>query len=151
MKYCAYCGTGMNDDAAFCVKCGAPAVKPAAPDPASAPTPTSIPQPGNYTYPNNGYNYPNNNYPYQNNYAQASPNNAPKSQAAMVLGILGIVFAWLFALVGHVVSIIGIVLGSKEYKETGRTTGLVLSIIGEICSLLSSLIGAIICSSYIIY
>lgn len=66
-----------------------------------------------------------------------------KTQISLILGIIGIVFAWLFALVGHVVSIIGIVLGSKEYKESGNMTGLILSIVGEACSVVSSAIGVI--------
>ena len=64
-----------------------------------------------------------------------------KTQASIILGIIGIVFAWIFALVGHITSIIGIVLGAKEYKETNKSAGLILSIVGEVCSIISSLIG----------
>ena len=71
-----------------------------------------------------------------------------KSSASLVLGIIGIVFAWLFALVGHITSIIGIVLGIKEYKENEKMSGLVLSIIGEVCSIFSSIIGAVAFSSF---
>lgn len=70
-----------------------------------------------------------------------------KSQASLILGIIGIVFAWLFALVGHITSIIGIVLGIKEYKQTGKMTGLVVSIIGEVCAIFSSIIGAVTMAS----
>lgn len=73
----------------------------------------------------------------------SSFNSGKKSQVSLVLGIIGIVSAWLFALVGHITSIIGIILGIKEYRETGRMTGLVLSIIGEVCAILSSIIGAV--------
>ncbi|MBE7063462.1 MAG: zinc ribbon domain-containing protein [Ruminococcaceae bacterium] len=66
-----------------------------------------------------------------------------KTQTSVILGIIGIVFAWLFALVGHVVSIIGIIRGIKDYKETEKMTGLILSIIGEACSIFSSIIGAV--------
>lgn len=66
-----------------------------------------------------------------------------KTSVSLILGIIGIVFAWLFALVGHIVSIIGIVFGIKEYKESEKMTGLVLSIIGEVCSIFSSIIGAV--------
>ena len=66
-----------------------------------------------------------------------------KTQTSVTLGIIGIVFAWLFALVGHIISIIGIILGIKEYKETEKMTGLILSIIGEVCSIFSSIIGAV--------
>lgn len=66
-----------------------------------------------------------------------------KAQTSLILGIVGIVFAWLFALVGHIVSIIGIVNGIKAYKETEKMAGLTLSIIGEVCSIISSIIGAV--------
>lgn len=77
--------------------------------------------------------------------APATPksNNPSKTSMALVLGILGIIFAWLFAIVGHAVSIIGIVIGLKEKNETGKTTGLTISIIGEVCAVISSLIGII--------
>ena len=70
-----------------------------------------------------------------------------KTSVSLFLGIIGIVFAWLFALVGHITSIIGIILGIKEYKETEKMTGLVISIIGEVCSIFSSIIGAVAFSS----
>ncbi len=59
----------------------------------------------------------------------------------VILGILGLIFAWSLAIVGHVLCIIGIVLGVREYNEKGKSTGMVISIIGEICAILSSLIG----------
>lgn len=64
-----------------------------------------------------------------------------KGNVSIVLGIIGIVFAWIFALIGHGVSIIGIVTGIKEKRETGKNTGLIISIIGEVCAVISSLIG----------
>ena len=54
-----------------------------------------------------------------------------------------VVAAWLFALIGHITSIIGIIIGVREYKETNNELGLVLSIVGELFSILSSIIGAI--------
>ena len=73
---------------------------------------------------------------------KSSKTSSPK--AALILGILGIIFAWIFALIGHILSIIGIIIGIKEYKNTKKMTGLILSIIGEACSLLSSVLGALI-------
>lgn len=64
-----------------------------------------------------------------------------QNKTSMVLGIIGIVFSFLIALVGHATSIPGIVIGYKEYKKNGYKTGLILSIIGESLSVLSSLIG----------
>ena len=69
--------------------------------------------------------------------------NESKTQASLILGIVGIVFAWIFALIGHITSIVGIVIGIKEYKKTDKITGLVLSIVGEVCSIFSSIIGAV--------
>lgn len=77
----------------------------------------------------------------------SAPANEEKAKVSLILGIIGIVSAWLFALVGHITSIIGIVIGIKEYKETEKMTGLVLSIIGEVCSIFSSIIGAVAFSS----
>ena len=65
------------------------------------------------------------------------------STAALILGVLGIIAAWIFALAGHALSIIGIIIGAKHIKETGNSTGLILSIIGEACACISSLIGII--------
>ena len=70
-----------------------------------------------------------------------------KFQVSIIFGIVGIVFAWLFALIGHISSIIGIIIGIKEYKATEKMTGLSLSIIGEVCSIISSIIGAVAMSS----
>lgn len=69
------------------------------------------------------------------------------SAAPIVLGIVGIVMAWLLAIIGHITSIIGIVLGAKEYKATGNVAGLVVSIIGEVCSVISSALGVIMMSN----
>ena len=84
----------------------------------------------------------------------SSSNNggAKKSLAPVILGVVGIVFAFLFALVGHIASIIGIVLGFKEYRANGSVAGLVVSIIGEVLSIISSILGFLMViglSSYI--
>ena len=83
------------------------------------------------------------------NLGNPAPTNQKKVQISLILGIIGIVSAWLYALGGHILSIIGIVFGVKEYKETGNMIGLVLSIIGEVCSVISSLIGIIMVFQYL--
>ena len=75
--------------------------------------------------------------------------NNDKSVFSYVFGITGIVFAWLFALIGHILSVLGIVFGIKEYRENGKTAGLILSIIGEVCSVISSIIGIVVFIGYI--
>ncbi len=83
-----------------------------------------------------------------NGKAQAPAGNQTQKEAqvSVILGIIGIVAAWLFALAGHIVSIVGIVFGVREYKSSGKMTGLVLSIIGEVCSVISSLLGIVLMS-----
>lgn len=85
--------------------------------------------------------------PVKNNGVKTSSSvpggNGKKIQKSLILGVIGIVFAWLFALVGHVVSIIGIIIGVKEYKETNKNIGMIISIIGEVCSIVSSIIGVV--------
>ena len=80
---------------------------------------------------------------------QSPETNVPSHRfpVSLILGIIGIITAWIFALVGHITSITGIVLGIKEYKESDRVSGIVLSVIGEACSLLSSFIGIIYAAS----
>lgn len=77
----------------------------------------------------------------------SQPKEKASSKASIVLGIIGIVIAWFFALAGHIVSIIGIILGIKDYKKTEKMTGLILSIIGEVCSIFSSIVGAVMFSA----
>lgn len=69
---------------------------------------------------------------------------ANKPSLSLILGLIGIVTAWLFVLVGHAVSIAGIVYGIGEYKKTAKAEGLVVSIIGECCAVLTSFLGALI-------
>ena len=81
--------------------------------------------------------------PTQSNVMPNMQTGQKKTQVSVILGIIGIVSSWFLAIVGHVTSIIGIVYGVKEYKETGKNLGLILSIIGEVCSVISSLLGVI--------
>ena len=66
------------------------------------------------------------------------------SSAGVILGILGIVFAFIFALIGHILSIAGIIAGIKTYKTSNRPAGLIVSVIGEVFSVFSSLIGILL-------
>lgn len=79
----------------------------------------------------------------ENNYNNNPIVNTTNPKTSLILGILGIVFAWLFAIIGHALSIIGIIVGIKEYKATNKMTGLILSIVGEVCAIFSSIIGAV--------
>lgn len=68
----------------------------------------------------------------------------PTHTGGLVLGILSIVFALLFALVGDILGIIGIVVNVKKGKEFNTTAGLVMSIIGLCLALVNNIIGAIL-------
>ena len=74
--------------------------------------------------------------------ATAKLNN--KVSIATILGVIGFVFAWLFAIIGHGIAIAGIVMGVKESKETGNKTALAICVLAEICAFLSSLLGIIV-------
>ena len=146
---CTRCGKEIAAGQNFCAVCGAP---------------VAIQQTQTQSYQNpaqHGYQQPGQTYqqPYQASYqapyqpyqqGYQAPYQQPvrqSSPASLILGIVGIIFAWLFALVGHITSIIGIVLGIKEYRQNGKMAGLILSIIGEVCSILSSAIGAAIAAA----
>ena len=132
-RFCTNCGNKIVENASFCVFCGS-AVK--------NEYNTNIALKNVQTGYGNSYSNAYQNYCYTNN---------KYYKTGLTLGILGIVLAWLFALAGHVLSIIGIVIGVKEYKKTRQTAGLTLSIIGEACSLISSIIGIILSSSIFYY
>lgn len=70
-----------------------------------------------------------------------------KTSVSLILGIIGMVFAWLLAIIGHILSIIGIIIGIKEYREQNNMAGLIVSIVAELFAILSSIIGAVALSS----
>lgn len=92
--------------------------------------------------------------PVAGNGAAQNKQTAPAEQqkkagsGSIVFGVIGILGAFLFALIGHIASIIGIVLGIKDYKKTGKMTGLVLSIVAEVVCIFSSIIGAVMMSGF---
>lgn len=86
--------------------------------------------------------------PLQNKQAASAEQQKKSGSGAIVFGVIGILGAFLFALIGHIASIIGIVLGIKDYKKTGKMTGLVLSIVAEVCCIFSSIIGAVMMSGF---
>ncbi len=66
------------------------------------------------------------------------------STSSIVLGIIGIVCGLLLAIVGHICSIISIAFGINDCIKNRKPTGLILGIIGEVISIFSSIIGAVI-------
>ena len=76
-----------------------------------------------------------------------SEEKAEVSKTAVVLGAVGIAGAVLLAIVGHICSIIAIILGIIDCTKNRKPTGLILGIVGEVLSVFSSLIGAAIVAS----
>ncbi|HJO93968.1 MAG TPA: DUF4190 domain-containing protein [Victivallales bacterium] len=69
-----------------------------------------------------------------------------KAIASLVLGIIGII-AWLIPLFGLPITIVGLVLGCKGRKSAKKgiaTSGIVLSIIGLVLTIMNASIGAYI-------
>lgn len=118
MKYCEKCGKELLEDAVVCVSCGCPVA-------------------GGAAKPVNNVQT-----------APVETKQKEKSGGAVVFGVIGIIGAFLFAIIGHIASIIGIVLGIKDYKKSGKMTGLVLSIVAEVCCIFSSIIGAVMMSGF---
>ena len=113
-KFCPNCGNEVNENAVICVKCGT-SLTPGAEEAVSAPATET-----------------------------ATPKAKGGVSISLVLGILGIVFAWLFALLGHILSIAGIITGVMEYKKTKNKVGLIVSIVGEVFAICSSLLGILL-------
>ncbi len=132
-KICPGCGNVADDNAQVCVACGTAfyVADQVYQQPVYPPQQPYQPQQPNFQQ-----------YAYQQPYEQQK-----SSPVALVCGIIGIVVAWFFALAGHVLSIVGIVYGVKEYKKNGKVAGLVVSIVGEVCSVISSLIGMVSAAS----
>jgi hypothetical protein len=90
--------------------------------------------------------------PYQNQYAQPIP--APKdtsglATAALVLGIIGLLGAWLLALIGYVLGILAIVFGVKgrsSSKAKLATAGIVLGAVTLLFACVNSILGVILMS-----
>ncbi len=74
-----------------------------------------------------------------------------KIQVALIFGVLGIIFSFIYVLVGHICSIVGIVFGIVECSKNDKTAGLVLSIVGEICAIFSSVVGVLFMSEIFYY
>jgi len=64
--------------------------------------------------------------------------------AGLVLGILSIPCGLLIAISGWVLGIIGIVLNTKNKDKFNTTTGLTLSIIGLVLSVINSIFGVLL-------
>lgn len=122
---CHICGGNIPQNALKCLYCGTPVV--------------NIQQPQtqyfNQSQDHNQYYQPPA-QPYQNSIPQASYN----FPFALLLGLAGIVFSFLIPALGHICSIAGIFLGFREYTQTGKLWGLLFSGVGEILSIISTIL-----------
>lgn len=165
MSTCMRCGKEIADGSSFCNDCKTVVnpvenvqptyvqqyqqTNPVQPNPAQqqyAPPPPPQQPNMNYQQPNMNYQQPYQQPPmgYQQPYmGYPQPEQQKKTYVGLICGIIGIVFSFLFALVGHAASITGIVFGVKEKKTQNNSAGLIVSIIGEVLSVISSLIGIV--------
>jgi len=80
--------------------------------------------------------------PAQSPYVQAAYANAEKPMhvPSLILGILGIIFAFIFGPVGLVLSIVGMVMAKKNKLTHKTTAGFALSIVGLILGIIFTLV-----------
>lgn len=82
---------------------------------------------------------------------QIGPSVTKKKRAtpAIIMGIIGIVMAWLFALVGWILGGIslGFAITAVKNSEKRSKAALIISIVALVCSLISSVIGVILVNS----
>ncbi len=64
----------------------------------------------------------------------------PVHTASLVVGILSLVFAFLYALAGDILGIVGIVMASNNRRTHNTTAALVCSIIGLVLALCNHII-----------
>lgn len=64
-----------------------------------------------------------------------------KYTTGLTIGILSIPCGLLFALSGWILGIVGIVINNKHKEEYDTKTGLTLSIVGLVLSILNSILG----------
>ncbi len=114
--YCAKCGKEMDDNAKYCPACGADVnADAAAPEPAP--------------------------YVGSSSYAPDASQSSGVGVGAMVCGIIGLILCWV-PIVGLILSIVAVVLGSKGRKELPpdkrgmATAGFVMGIIGLVIAVI---------------
>ena len=120
MKFCEKCGKELLDDAVVCMGCGCSVPKTATPAPKNSAAPAE----------------------------KESKTSSPVASAGVVIGIIGIIAAWLIALLGYMFGgaglICAIVAKKKNPMDKKAKTALGLSLIALGCSIINSIIGVMI-------
>lgn len=141
MKYCNKCGRELDDEAVICPGCGCLAPK----------KPTT--KGSSYAYEQQVENQYDEavDYYMENSYANTYTAPVKKKTSALgivsiILGIVGLIFACCFALVGHIASIAGIIIAIiaivKASKDFKGYVGLGICGVAEVLAIISSVIGA---------
>lgn len=147
MKYCTQCGFQLDDDAAFCTQCGTPVS-----NTVDGETTEDVCEAVSVDIAKQTEGAGNSESTQQHK-AEAAPATEEKKDSKLspplIIGIAAIVTAFIPNLnyVSPILSIVGIVLGVKEVKESGSKAGLILSIIGAVCFALPviiTLVGAVV-------
>ena len=119
-KFCPNCGNEVNENAVICVKCGA-SLTPGAEEPVSEPVSEPVIE-------------------------TAVPAKKAGPSKSVIFGAIGLglalfsIIVFGFGIFCHVFSVVGIVLGIKELKNTQNKTGLIVSIVGELLSVIKTII-----------
>jgi uncharacterized membrane protein len=75
------------------------------------------------------------------------PTKNGKAKCSLVLGIVGLIFSLLIAIVGIIIGIIGVVLanaGKKSEKKNLAQTGFVLNVLAIVFGVINAFLGAVL-------
>ena len=140
--FCLQCGAQNNPPARYCHACGTPL-----PGIDVSPNPSQNPY-GTADHPNSGPNQPNNNASFSD--SPYPPPGQPfydrRSSAALVLGIVGIIFAILLPIICYICSGIGLYIANRDIREgqTYRTGYRTLNIVALCIAAVNSILGMLL-------
>lgn len=121
--FCENCGKQIPDGTQVCPYCSAEYAAEEAPNtPPAADSTYAAPAPE----------------PFMTNPYQKQQKPLDYSTISLVLGIVGLVFC--FSCSGFIINIVGIVFGIKAKNESGRQAGLIMSIIGLVLAIITTII-----------
>ena len=143
-KFCANCGTTLDDAAKFCAACGqataAPAAPPAmaTPEPFQQPAPVYQPFDQPAQYPDPQYQQPTP-LPYQQPYAPAAPVKKKKSKLPIILGVIALAFVGLIvAIVVIAMSVVGKAAKADYYTIGDDQIPSIKLVLGEVRKITST-------------